>query len=165
VRPPGLGFNPGAGPGYVAGPGPGGGGEYGRGDLRNLNPAPVATGPIDASIIARQKMAAAPAATTTATPVAPVAPASRFVQIARPNAPPMNLGGLRGSGGPLQMSALDLSGLFNRAQSNPAAAAVPPAPSAPVPAQGGVQPPARVTPSTGPLYPAWQVAQGWPYNG
>jgi hypothetical protein len=67
----------------------------------------AAAGPVDPSIIARQKMAASPAATSTA---APAAAPNRFATVQRPNMPASGY-----SPGAPMMTALDLSRLFGRA--------------------------------------------------
>jgi len=68
-----------------------------------------ATGPIDPSIIARRKMAASPAATSTAPPSAAPSQSPLFTPVQRPNMP---AAGYRG-GDPM-MSALNLARLFGR---------------------------------------------------
>jgi hypothetical protein len=107
----------GSGPPGMPGPAPAGvGGPYVGGQGVTPVPGPLAgnqpsqsTGPINPSIIAGKRMAASPAATSTAAPSAAPAQSSRFTQVARPNAPASGYS----SGSPM-MTALDLSRLFGR---------------------------------------------------
>lgn len=114
-------------------------------------PGPLAVNPNVPAPNAQPMSATAPTAAAAAPGVNP-----RFVQIDRPNAPAGFAG--RGGGGPPQMTALNLAGLFGRNQGQAATPANLPTPAA-QPVSGALAPPATRAPwAMGPL----QSGFGWP---